>query len=90
MLSILYLYPKVCQLTSLSERYEHIMDGFKMQNNEFWRNVLRFFDVLSSRFIFFAENIFILNTIQVEETVSASNTIFWIYIHVNGVKCFKS
>ena len=25
-----------------------------------------------------------------EETVSASNTIFWIDIHVNGVKSFKS
>ena len=49
-----------------------------------------FLDVLSSRVIIFAEHIFILNTIQVEETVSASNTIFWIDIHVNGVKCFKS
>ena len=38
----------------------------------------------------FAEHIFILNTIQVEENISASNTIFWIDIHVNGVKCFKS
>ena len=47
-------------------------------------------DVLSSRVICFAENIFIMNTIQVEETVSASNTIFWIAIHVNRVKCFKS
>ena len=88
--TLLSLYPKVCQLTCLSEKYENIMDGFKMQNNEFWRHYRRLIDVLSSRVISFAEHIFILNTIQVEETVSASNTIFWIYIHVNGVKCFKS
>ena len=61
-----------------------------MQNNEFWRHYGRFIDVLSSRVTIFAEHIFILNTIQLEETVSASNTIFWIDIHVNGVKCFKS
>ena len=88
LLSILYLYPIFCQLTSLSEKYKNIMDGFKMQNNEFWRHY--FIDVLSSRVIIFAEHIFIMKTIQVEETVSASNTIFWINIHVNGVKCFKS
>ena len=45
-------------------------------------------DVLSSRVISIAEHILILNTIQVEETVSASNTIFG--IDINGVKCFKS
>ena len=67
LLSILYLYPKVCQFTSLSEKYENIMDGFKMQNNEFWRHYSCFIDVLSSRVIIFAEHIFILNTIQVEE-----------------------
>ena len=48
--------------------------------------LLTFFKM--SRVIIFAEHIFILNTIQVEETVSASNTIFWIgiHVHVNGVK----
>ena len=66
-------------MTSLSEKYENIMDGFKMQNNEFWRHY---------RVISIAEHILILNTIQVEETVSASNTIFG--IDINGVKCFKS
>ena len=35
LLSILHVYPKVCQLTSLSEKYENIMDGFIMQNNIF-------------------------------------------------------
>ena len=61
-----------------------------MQNNEFWRHYWRFVDILSSRVKSFAGHIFILNAIQVEETVSASNTIFCIDIHVNGVKCFKS
>ena len=48
-------------------------------------------DVLSSRVISTAEHnkiILILNTMKVEETVSASNTIFG--IDINGVKCFKS
>ena len=40
LLSILYLYPKVCQLTSLSEKYENIMDGLKMQNNENFGNII--------------------------------------------------
>ena len=35
-----------------------------------------------------AENVIILNTIQVEQNVSAFNTIFG--IDIDGVKCFKS
>ena len=59
-----------------------------MQNNEFWRHYWRFIDILSSKVINIAENVLILNIIQVEENVSAFNTIFG--IDVNGVKCFKS
>ena len=64
------------------------MDGFKIQNNEFCRHYWRFIDVLSSKVISIAENVLILNKIQVEENVSAFNTIF--VIDINGVKCFKS
>ena len=69
----------------IRKKYENIIDGFKMQNNEFWRDYWRFIDVLNSRVISIAEHVFILNKIQVEETVSAFNTIFGIDIHVNGV-----
>ena len=48
----------------------------------------RFVDVLSSKVISIAENVLILNKIQVEENVSAFNTIFG--IDINGVKYFKS
>ena len=64
------------------------MNGFKMQNNEFWRHYMRFIDVLNSKVISIAEHVLILNKIQVEEKVSAFNTIFG--IDINGVKCFKS
>ena len=80
---MLLLVSEICQLTSLSsEKYENIMDGFKMQNNEFWRHYLRLIDVLSSRVISIAEHVLILNKIQVEEPVSAFNTLFW--IDING------
>ena len=59
-----------------------------MQNNEFWRHYWRFIDVLSSKVISIAEIVLTLNKIQVEENVSAFNTIFG--IDINGVKCFKS
>ena len=32
------------------------MDGFKIQNNEFWQHYCRFIDVLSSKVINIAEN----------------------------------
>ena len=84
-----YLYPKISQLTSLSsEKYENIKDGFKMQNNEFWRQYWRFIDVSNSKVISIAEHDLILKKIQVEERVSASYPIF--RIDINGVKCFKS
>ena len=47
-----------------------------MENNEFWRHFWRFIDVLSSKVISIAENVLILNKIQVEENVSVFNTIF--------------
>ena len=59
-----------------------------MQNNELRQHYWRFIDVLRSRVISIAEHVLILNKIQVEETVSAFNTIFG--IDINGVKCFKS
>ena len=59
-----------------------------MQNSEFWRHYWHFIDVLSSKVISVAENVLILNKIQVEENVSAFNTIFG--IDINGDKCFKS
>ena len=59
-----------------------------MQNNEFWRHYWRFIDVLSSKVISIAEDVLILNKLQVEENVSAFNTIFG--IDINGVKCFKT
>ena len=71
-------------MTSLSsENYENIMDGFKMQNNEFWRHNWRFIDVLRTSVISFSEHELILNKIQVEETVTAFKTIFG--IDINGV-----
>ena len=67
----------ICILTSLSsEKYEHNMDG----NNEFWRHYCRLIDVLNSKVISIAENVLILNKIQVEENVSAFNTIVLIYL----------
>ena len=59
-----------------------------MQDNEFWRHFWRCFDVISSKVISIAENVFILNKIQMEENVSAFNTIFG--IDVNGVQYFES
>ena len=59
-----------------------------MQNNEFWCHYWCFIDVLSSKVISIAEIVLILNTIQVEENVSAFNTIFG--ININGVNCFES
>ena len=58
-----------------------------MQINEFLCHYWRFIDVLSSLVISIAENVLILNKIQVEENVSAFNTILG--IDINGVKCFK-
>ena len=62
------------------------MDGFKMQNYEFWCHYWRFIDVLSSKVL--QKMSFIVNKIQVEENSYALSTIFVIII--NGVKCFKS
>ena len=45
-----------------------------MQNNEFWRHYWRFIDVLSSKAISIAENVLILNKIQVKEIFSIFNT----------------
>ena len=64
------------------------MDGFKIQNNECLRHYLRFIDVLNSKVISIAEHVLRLNKIQLEENVSAFNTIF--EIDIKGVKCFKS
>ena len=78
-----FLYPRMCQLTSLSsKKYKNIMNGFKTQDNEFWRHYLRFNKVIST-----AENVLILNIIQVEGNASAFNTIFG--IDIDGVNCFK-
>ena len=61
------------------------MNGFIMQNNEFWRHYWRFIDVLNIKVISIAEHVLILNKIQVEENVSAFNTIFGIDIKALNV-----
>ena len=55
-----------------------------MQNSEFWRQYLRFIDVLYSKVISIAKNALMFKKIQVEENISAFNTIFG--ININGVK----
>ena len=76
-------------MTSLtSENYENIMDGFTMQNNEFWRHCCHFIDVLSSKVVSIAENVLELNKVKVEENVSAFNTMFG--IDIDGVKRLKT
>ena len=79
------------QMTSLpSEKYKNIVDGLKLALN---RRLLNFGAIIGvywrfNTVISTAENVLILNIIQVEENVSAFNAIFG--IDIDGVNCFKS
>ena len=59
-----------------------------MQKNEFWQHYCHCIDVLSSKVVSIAENVIELDKVQVEENVSAFNTMFG--IDIDGVICLKT